>query len=85
VPGTYKCDYLGCISDDAMPIFTAPMSSITKKAKTRQPKWRCEKHRKGLHRVSPTSGERVRAFGGLHRNRTELKEVRRNSGEAEEE
>lgn len=60
-----------CLKDDAEPIFTAALHTVTKKRETRQPKWFCERHRKGKHRVSPTTGRRVVKHHNIHRYRKE--------------
>ena len=72
----YPCMEGGCSRTDAEPVFTRPLSSIGKRRSSRQPKWYCSEHRRGHHRVSAVTGERVRSVGQLHRSRV-VKEVKR--------
>jgi len=60
---------MDCGGDYAQPVFTTALSKVRPSRGTWQPKWYCDNCRKKHHRVSPTTGQRVVAYQGLHRER----------------
>lgn len=81
MPLDLSCD--DCGEQGAEPVFTAPLTSIDKRRKTRQPKWFCAACRPRHHRVSAISGRRVVSVGALHRERMSLRKGVTVSGEKE--